>query len=242
MTHTYKITGMTCDNCQAKVQKLLSGIEGVINAKVNWQAGEAEITMQKHIKTSVLQQALGGTKYQITEKQENNPHLMEEKPKPWLQTYKPVLLLFAFITGISFLVQVQNDSFSWMKWMQSFMAGFFLAFSFFKILNLQGFADSYSTYDIIAKQWRGYSFIYAFIELGLGLAYLVGFSPLITNSITFFVMSISLVGVLQSVLNRRKIRCACLGDVFNLPMSTITIIEDALMILMSLFMIIHLAS
>lgn len=242
MTHAYKITGMTCGNCQAKVQKLLSGIEGVTNAKVDWQNGEAEITMQKHINTSTLRQALSGTKYQLTEKQENNPHVMEEEPKSWLQTYKPVLLLFAFITGISFLVQVQNDSFSWMKWMQSFMAGFFLAFSFFKLLNIQGFADSYSTYDIIAKNWRGYAFIYAFIELGLGVAYLIGFSPVVTNAITLFVMSISLVGVLQSVLNKRKIRCACLGDVFNLPMSTITIIEDALMILMSVFMIIHLAS
>jgi hypothetical protein len=41
-------------------------------------------------------------------------------------------------------------------------------------------------------------------------------------------------------LNKRKIRCACLGAVFNLPMSTITIIEDGLMILMSLTMLITL--
>ena len=196
--------------------------------------------MQQHISTSNLQHALKETKYQLTEKQENTPHFMEEEPKSWLKTYKPVLLLFAFITGVSFLAQSQADSFSWMVWMRNFMAGFFLAFSFFKILNLQGFADSYATYDIIAKRWRAYAFIYAFIELGLGLAYLIGFSPVATNTVTFFVMSISLIGVLQSVLNKRKIRCACLGDVFNLPMSNITIIEDALMILMSLFMIIDL--
>ncbi|NCU04658.1 MAG: heavy-metal-associated domain-containing protein, partial [Chitinophagaceae bacterium] len=40
-----------------------------------------------------------------------------------------------------------------------------------------------------------------------------------------------------SVLNKRKIRCACLGAVFNLPMSTITIIEDGLMIIMSIAML-----
>jgi hypothetical protein len=50
-------------------------------------------------------------------------------------------------------------------------------------------------------------------------------------------MSISIVGVLQSVLNKKKIQCACLGAVFNLPMSTVTIIEDALMIAMSGIMI-----
>ena len=240
MTHVYKISGMTCDNCQATVQKLLSGIDGVTNARADWHSGEAEITMQKHIATSTLQAALKGTRYQLTEKQENVPHSMEEQPKSWLQVYKPVLLLFAFITAAAFLAQAGADPFSWMLWMRHFMAGFFLAFSFFKMLNLRGFADSYSSYDIIAKRWRGYAFLYAFIELGLGAAYLTGFSPVVTNTLTFFIMSISLAGVLQSVLNKRRIRCACLGDVFNLPMSTITVIEDALMILMSLAMLIHL--
>jgi hypothetical protein len=56
----------------------------------------------------------------------------------------------------------------------------------------------------------------------------------------FLVMSISIIGVLQSVLNKRKIKCACLGAVFNLPMSTITIIEDALMIGMSAVMLVTL--
>ena len=118
--------------------------------------------------------------------------------------------------------------------MQNFMAGFFLVFSFFKLLDIHGFADSYSTYDIIAKKWKDWGYVYAFIELGLGLAYLLKFNPLFTNIATFVVMSISIIGVLQSVLNKRKIKCACLGAVFNLPMSTITILEDALMIAMSL--------
>lgn len=240
MTHSYKITGMTCTGCQAKVQKLLSEVEGVTNARVDWQKGEAEVSMKHYVGTAVLQHALKGTKYELTEKQEAISHLMEEEPKPWFQTYKPVLLLFTFITGISILAQVQVAPFSWMLWMRHFMAGFFLAFSFFKILNLRGFADSYATYDVIAKKWRGYGFLYAFIELGLGIAFLTGVQPLITNTITLVVMSVSLIGVLQSVLNKRKIRCACLGDVFNLPMSTITIIEDALMIAMSAWMIVYL--
>jgi hypothetical protein len=119
------------------------------------------------------------------------------------------------------------------------MAGFFLVFSFFKLLDLKGFADSYSTYDIVARNWKGWGYVYVFIELALGLAFLTGFNPFLTNAITLVVMTISIIGVLQSVLNKRKIKCACLGTVFNLPMSTITIIEDALMILMSGIMIGH---
>ena len=94
-------------------------------------------------------------------------------------------------------------------------------------------------YDIVAKKWKGYGYIYAFIELGLGIAYLTDINPLITNLVTSIVISVSITGVLQSVLNKKKIKCACLGAVFNLPMSTITIIEDALMIAMSLIMLIN---
>ena len=92
-------------------------------------------------------------------------------------------------------------------------------------------------YDVLAKKVPVWAYLYAFVELALGIAYLINFNPIITNTITFVVMSISIIGVLQSVLNKKKIQCACLGAVFNLPMSTVTIIEDALMIVMSGIMI-----
>ena len=127
-----------------------------------------------------------------------------------------------------------------MQWMRHFMAGFFLVFSFFKMLNLKGFAESYVMYDVVAKRLPAWAYIYAFTELALGIAFLINFKPLVTNSLTFIVMSISIIGVLQSVLNKKKIQCACLGAVFNLPMSTVTIIEDALMIAMSAWMLLNL--
>ncbi len=98
------------------------------------------------------------------------------------------------------------------------------------MLDLKGFAESYATYDVIAKKWMGWGYVYAFIELGLGIAFLLSWNLLFTYTVTLVVMSISIIGVLQSVFNKRKIQCACLGAVFNLPMSTVTIIEDALMI------------
>jgi hypothetical protein len=118
------------------------------------------------------------------------------------------------------------------------MAGFFLVFSFFKLLNLKGFADSYAMYDVIAKKIPAWGYAYAFIELGLGVSYLLNAFPFVTNIVTLVVMTISILGVLQTVLNKQKIQCACLGAVFNLPMSTVTIIEDGLMIAMSLAMIV----
>ena len=241
MTHTYKVSGMTCTGCQAKVQNLLSKVDAVSDVNIDLAKGEATIKMDKHIATAILQEALKDyPKYQLTEN--NQQHLpvnteKVEETRTWLATYKPILLIFAFITGITMLNEWVVGDFVFMRWMSNFMAGFFLVFSFFKLLNLKGFAESYSMYDVIAKKWNGWGYVYAFIELALGIAFLTGFNPILTNSITFIVMSVSIIGVLQSVFNKRKIKCACLGDVFNLPMSTITIIEDALMIGMSAAML-----
>lgn len=236
MTHTYQLKGMTCSSCEAKVKSALLMLENVINVEVSKEKNSATITMEKHIALSELQKTLNekDPKYKIAPLNYNE---IAEQTKSWFETYKPILLIFTYILGITLLIQFKNNYFNWSEWMNHFMASFFIVFSFFKILNLKGFADSYKMYDILAKKVPAWAIVYAFVELGLGIAYLINFNPVITNSITLIVMSISIVGVLQTVLNKQKIQCACLGAVFNLPMSTITIIEDGLMILMSAFML-----
>lgn len=208
-------------------------VPGVTQADVSKETQSATISMEKHIPLASFQKALP-EKYQITAMEHSET---TEQAKSWLATYKPILLLFGYIGTLAAFAGIQHNTFHTMQAMNIFMAGFFLSFSFFKLLDLNGFADSYAMYDIIAKKFRGWGYLYAFAELLLGLAYATGFQPLLTNSITFLIMMVSIIGVLQSVLNKQKIRCACLGAVFNLPMSTVTIIEDALMIVMSAAMI-----
>jgi copper chaperone CopZ len=244
MTHAYKVSGMTCSGCQAKVQGLLSNVKDVRNVSIDLGKGEAVIDMEKHVPTSGLKNALRDhPKYQLSEIQNHEPAISpvyREEARSWIETYKPILLVFGYILAVTLSVEWINGEFLWIRWMNHFMAGFFLVFSFFKFLNLQGFAESYSMYDIIAKKWNGWAYLYPFVELGLGLSFLTGFHAIATNATTFIVMTISVIGVMQTVMNKRKIKCACLGAVFNLPMSTITIIEDALMIGMSLIMLAHL--
>lgn len=239
MIHTYQVTGMTCTSCEAKVKSSLLMVENVTNVEVSKNENAATITMDKHIALDKLQLALGGvaSKYQIAAINHNEA---KEQTKSWLETYKPILLIFFYITLVTGLVQVANHHFMPMQWMQHFMASFFLVFSFFKMLNLKGFAESYAMYDVVAKRIPAWGYLYALTELALGIAYLINFNPLVTNAVTLVVMSVSVIGVLQSVLNKKKIQCACLGAVFNLPMSTVTIIEDALMIAMSGLMLFHL--
>jgi cation transport ATPase len=236
MIHTYSIAGMTCTGCSAKVQYLLSKVPKVTSVNVNLEKGQAEIDMKEHLSMNDFKKALDGTKYTITEQ----PHQMSNLVQTFAQdqpvtikTYLPIFLIFGYITAVTLFIQFTRQTFDIKEWMAHFMAGFFLVFSFFKLLDVPAFAMSYSSYDIVAKRWLGYGYIYPFVELFLGISFLIPSFYWWSNVFTLIVMSVSIVGVLQSVLKKQKIKCACLGAVFNLPMSTVTIIEDALMILMS---------
>ena len=169
MTHTYKLTGMTCGSCEAKVKSALLMVENVTNVEVSKDENSATITMDKHIALQDFQKALNkkASKYQIWAINHNET---DEQARTWFETYKPILLIFAYITGITLLIQLKTETFNPMEAMRYFMAGFFLMFSFFKLLNLKGFAESYAMYDVLAKQIPAWAYLYAFVELGLGIA------------------------------------------------------------------------
>ncbi len=233
---------MTCNSCVSKVQKTLSDIKGVEKVNVTLNPPQAEITMHNHIEKGEMNSALGKIgDYKIADQSSmthatNLPDKNEEESK--LKTYKPLIIVFLYILLGVAILQIKSGQLDWMEMMNNFMGGFFLIFSFFKMLDLKNFALSYSSYDIIAKKWLGYGYVYPFIELAFGILFTLKAFPMVTNAATLIVMGISSVGVIQSVLQKRKIQCACLGAVFNLPMSTVTIIEDLLMVVMSAIMLI----
>jgi hypothetical protein len=160
----------------------------------------------------------------------------DEKPV----TYFPLALVLFYLLAGTAAAEVAAGSFDPMRAMRHFMAGFFLVFSFFKLLDVRAFADAYRGYDVVAAKWPAYGYAYPFIELALGLAYLANVVPVWTNAVTLLVMGVSAIGVVKALLAKRKIRCACLGAVFNLPMSKITLIEDGLMLVMAAGMLVWL--
>lgn len=235
--HQYiSVQGMTCEACQYKIEHLLAEIPGVQSVRTQLKTGEVELVAERLIPESVLQEKLKPhSKYQLGKPSVVTQKLEEEKS--FLETYQPILLVFGLISLTTFCTSGQGNLPDLEVWMRHFMAGFFLVFSFFKLLNLKAFADAYVMYDLPARFLPGYAWFYPFLELGLGMAYVLDWHPFETNLATAILMTLSLPGVLLSVLNKKKIRCACLGTVFQLPMSFITIVEDSLMLLMALWML-----
>ncbi len=171
-----------------------------------------------------------------TNHQNHTPQVNE--PGYRLKDFLPLIIIFCII--ISFTL-MRQWIFAWhiQTAMNDFMAGFFLIFGGFKVLNLHGFAEAYAMYDIIAKRSTAYAYAYPFIEIGLGIAYLLRLYPTPVNIITLIIMLISSIGVAQELAQRRTITCACLGTVFKIPMTYVTLFEDVLMAAMALIMLFY---
>lgn len=247
----YTVTGLTCGGCVKKVTAILQAHADHVSVSL-----EPPMASLRNVHSSLnaINQALGD-RYTLTpipnaldvntlsvNTSEANASAIKKPPadKSWLSTYYPLLLIIGFIVLVCTCIQLsQPTAFDWSTWMRHFMAGFFLVFAFFKLLDIKSFASSYAMYDLLAMRINNYGLIYPFIELGLGIAYLINWQPTIVNAVTFVVMLFSSLGVIQSVINQQKIRCACLGSVFNLPMSTVTIIEDLSMAGMALIILLY---
>jgi copper chaperone CopZ len=237
-THTiYSISGMTCNNCVARVQTALAPYADAI--EVTLKPPQIKLSGQK-VDVNTLNSALKNVgNYVVGAEILPENHLKnDEEEKSFFVTYKPLLLVFFYIFLVTLAIEYAHGSFEMHRFMPNFMAGFFLVFSFFKLLDLRGFAQSYAMYDVLAKRVPAYGYIYPFVELALGTAYLLGYKPMFINTITLFVMTFSSIGVILAVANKQKIRCACLGTGFNLPMTTVTIIEDLLMAAMAAWMLV----
>ncbi len=236
MKHTYKISGMTCGGCKASIEKNLNTLEEITNVAVNFEKEEAIITMSDHIELSILQKALP-SKFTLSVKERKNiltsTH-KEEKTK--LQQLKPLLLILLYISVTSVLLHYKN--WNWSEFMLDFMGLFFIVFSFFKILDLKGFPESFKMYDPLAKRIPIYGWIYPFIETALGLMFLMRFEVNIALIITLFILGITTIGVTKTLLDKKLIQCACLGTALKLPMTEATFIENTIMIIMGVLMLI----
>ena len=234
--HTiYTITGLSCNNCVAKVQTTLAPYADAV--EVTLKPPQIKLTGQNaDIETlNTVLKNVGN--YQIGAEILPVIAINDEHTQSFFVTYKPLILVFSYILLVTLAVEITSGDFELHRFMPNFMAGFFLVFSFFKLLDLAGFASSYAMYDLLAKRLPIYGYIYPFIELSLGTAYLLAYRPALINAITFIVMAFSSIGVILAVMNKQKIRCACLGTGFNLPMTTVTIIEDLLMAAMAAWML-----
>lgn len=166
-------------------------------------------------------------------------HSLQDISKKSDSTLKKLLPLFTVFLIIFLLASVRQiatgiDS---VLFMMDFMGIFFIVFGFFKIIDLRGFVDGFQQYDFLAKKFRVYGYLYPFIEIGLGILYILGFMFLFQNIAVLLFSLIGLYTTYLSIVTKNEAPCLCLGTRFALPMTWVTFLENLIMFIMGIFMI-----
>lgn len=234
MKYIYQISGMKCASCITKIKKGLENFSESIEVTLNPPRIELEGKNSADLeKLNAAIQNIGNYKLTPLKEAPTTATNSLVRSQSWLRTYYPLLMIVGIIS-----VSSLAGAGSLHEWMIHFMAGFFLVFGGFKLIDLRGFREAYATYDLLAKKWSAYGYLYPFLELTIGFCFLFQLMLIPVLWFSLLIMGFSSLGVTKAIFEKKKIRCACLGTALNLPMTSITLIEDLAMVVMALFMLI----
>ncbi len=147
--------------------------------------------------------------------------------------YWPLISLTGIAALAGLAIAGGSGTITMSTFMHGFMGVFLCAFAMLKIFNLKGFKRGFTMYDLIAKKFKPYAYVYPFVELTLGLAYLGWIAPVLTYWATIIVFSIGTIGVITALREGLDIDCPCMGSILSVPLSTVTLTEDLAMVAMA---------
>lgn len=145
-----------------------------------------------------------------------------------LKDYLPLIVVVSFIF-LSSVAHVMVMGSTLINWSMAIMGYFFLFFALFKFIDLPGFKEGFSHYDLIAAKLPAWGYLYPFVELALGLMYLLNVQSRLLYSLTIFITLLNVVSVSTKLAKKEAFMCACLGTVLKVPLTTVTLVEYGLM-------------
>jgi copper chaperone CopZ len=229
----FAVIGIKCESCVAKISTALKN-KGFDDALVTLDHPQTVIGHEKSPSLKQVQESLAGlSEYKVTEVVSGVKYSEEQG----MDSLRPLYIILSYVIGGVLLRAFISNEFSFQILMSNFMGGFLALFSLFKLLDLRGFVESYRSYDFLTARFQLYGFAYPFIELLLAVFYLTNFMPLATNYVTLILMLLGGYSVCTALMKKQKIRCACLGSTLQLPMTTVTLVENMVMAGMAVFMI-----
>jgi glutaredoxin len=158
---------------------------------------------------------------------------------PAATTYRPVIALFAMtaLMAVAAGYAVDGTAFT-MRVAEWFIAFSMVVLALLKLQNVEKFATMFLNYDLLARRWVPYGRIYPFAEGLAGVLMLAGALDWLSIPIALFIGTIGAASVFKAVyIDRRELKCACVGGDSNVPLGFISLTENLMMIAMALWML-----
>lgn len=150
-------------------------------------------------------------------------------------SYWPIAGIY-LVSGLLALYTVQFHASP--DYMSHLMGFVLVLFGIIKMSDVVGFAKGFAMYDPFAKRSQTYAQVYPFLEITLGILFILQLLIIPITLITLVIYSASLYGAILSLRNKEDLHCVCLGTYFKLPLSTVTILEAGFMIGMCVWMLV----
>ncbi|WP_229726637.1 glutaredoxin family protein [Sphingomonas alpina] len=166
-------------------------------------------------------------------------HLGLRVRDPKALTYTPVVAVFA-ITALMALATSQAVSGTpfTVQAVQWFIAFSMCVLAMLKLRDLDSFSSMFLGYDLLAQRWVPYARVYPFAEGLAGVLMIAGTLRWLSIPVALFIGTIGAVSVFKAVyIERRTLKCACVGGDSNVPLGFISLTENVLMVAMALWML-----
>ena len=165
-------------------------------------------------------------------------HLGKKVKDPNKKTYRPVIVLFimAALTALAMSFASLGDAFT-IKTAEWFVSFAMVLLAMLKLQDVEKFSTMFLNYDLLAKRWVPYGYIYPFAEGTAGVLMVAGTLTWLSAPVALFIGTIGAVSVFKAVyIDKRELKCACVGGGNNVPLGFISLTENLMMIAMSIYM------
>ncbi|MBQ4829401.1 glutaredoxin family protein [Alteromonas sp. MMG017] len=153
-------------------------------------------------------------------------------------TYTPVIAIFSVAALLALAVQyaVAGAYFS-LRTLMLFIAFSMSLLAVQKLKGLFSFTNSFITYDLLAMKWVRYGYIYPFVEAYAGIGMVAQLPALVVAPFSLFIGTVGAVSVIKAVyIDKRELKCACVGGDSNVPLGFVSLTENLFMIAGALLM------
>ena len=161
-------------------------------------------------------------------------------PDPKALTYTPVLVVFA----VAALMALAASFAAFGTLLTGRMVEWFVSFSMcllamLKLRDVEGFSSGFLNYDLLAREWVPYAYVYPFAELLAGVLMTAGALIWLSVPVALIIGGIGAVSVTKAVyIDKRSLKCACVGGNSNVPLGFVSLTENLFMVGMALWMLV----
>lgn len=166
-------------------------------------------------------------------------HFGEEVKDADATSYQPVIAIFSVAAlmalAVSWAVLGTIDIIRSIEW---FIAISMCLLGVQKLQNIESFSTMFLNYDLLARRWVRYGYVYPFAETGAGVLMLAGALGWLSIPVALFIGTIGAVSVFKAVyIDKRELKCACVGGSSNVPLGFVSLTENVMMVLMAIWML-----